>query len=73
MVTVQIKLSVEDIITTLPALDKLEREKLQNALFELQNDLELQQAVDEGLDDIINGRVSNHDAVMTEIKAKYNY
>jgi len=73
MVTVQVKLSVEDIISSLPELDRFELEKLQNALFELQNDLDLQQAVNEGLEDVKNGRVRPHEAVMNGIKAKYNY
>ena len=72
MVTGQAKLSVEDIIESLYDLDNIEREKLQKALFELQNDLELQNAIQEGLDDIKHGRVSSHEAIMKEIKAKYH-
>ncbi len=73
MLTVQVKLSVEDIIASLHNLDNIERTKLQSALSELQNDLDLQEAIREGLDDIKNGRVSSHEAVMKEIKAKYSY
>jgi len=73
MLTVQVKLSVEDIIASLQNLDLEERNKLQNALFELQDDIELEQAIQEGMEDIKNGRVSPHEAVMKEIKAKYNY
>jgi predicted transcriptional regulator len=73
MLTVQVKLSIDDIISSLQNLDINEREKLQNALFELQNDLELQQAIQEGLEDVKNGRVSSHKVVMKEIKSKYNY
>jgi predicted transcriptional regulator len=73
MLTVQVKLSIDDIISSLQNLDINEREKLQNALFELQNDLELEQAIQEGLEDIKNGRVSSHEVVMKEIKSKYNY
>ena len=73
MLTVQVKLSIEDIIASLQNLDNIEREKLQNALFDLQNDLELREAIQEGLDDVKNGRVSSHESVMKEIKQKYNY
>ena len=73
MLTVQVKLNIDDIIASLQNLDNTEREKLQNALFDLQNDLELREAIQEGLDDVKNGRVHSHDAVMKEIKAKYNY
>ena len=73
MLTVQVKLDIEDIIGSLQNLDTNEREKLQNALFELQNDLALEQAVQEGLEDVKHGRVSSHESVMKEIKAKYNY
>ncbi|MDP9077014.1 MAG: hypothetical protein M3O71_06290 [Bacteroidota bacterium] len=73
MVTVQVKLSVEDIIASLSDFDKLELEKLQDALFELRDGVELQAAVDEGLEDIKAGRVSTHESVMNEIKSKYNY
>jgi predicted transcriptional regulator len=73
MLTVQVKLNIDDIIASLQNLDNTEREKLQNALFDLQNDLELREAIQEGLDDVKNGRVHSHDAIMKEIKAKYNY
>ena len=73
MLTVQVKLSIEDIIASLQNLDNVEREKLQNALFDLQNDLELREAIQEGLDDVKNGRVSSHESVVKEIKQKYNY
>jgi predicted transcriptional regulator len=73
MVTLQVKLSVDDIIASLSELESFEREKLQNALFELQDDVELQKAIDEGINDIENGNVRPHEVVMKEIKAKYNY
>jgi predicted transcriptional regulator len=73
MLTVQVKLNIDDVISSLQDLDNYEREKLQNALFELQNDMELREAIQEGLDDIKHGRVSSHESVMAEIKAKYNY
>jgi predicted transcriptional regulator len=73
MLTVQVKLRIEDIIASLQDLNSMEREKLQNALTELQNDIELQDAIQEGLEDIKNGRASPHETVMKEIKAKYNY
>jgi predicted transcriptional regulator len=66
------KLNVDDIIASLPDLDNNERTRLQNALFELQNDLDLKEAIEQGLEDIKNGRVSAHQSVMNEIKAKYN-
>ncbi|MDB4918443.1 hypothetical protein [Mucilaginibacter sp.] len=72
MVTLQVKLSVEDIIASLSDFDNSEIEKLQAALFELKNNLELQVAIDEGLNDVKNGRVSTHESVMSEIKTKYN-
>ena len=66
------KLNIDDIIASLQNLDNNERARLQNALFDLQNDLDLKDAIKEGLDDIKNGRVSSHEAVMKEIKEKYN-
>jgi len=71
MVTLQIKLSIEDIIASLPDLDNEERVKLQRALLELCNEEELEADVNEGLADIENGRSYTHDFVMKEIKAKY--
>lgn len=68
----QHKLSVEDIIASLQDLNNNERSRLQSALFELQSDLDLKQAIHEGLEDVKQGRVSSHEAVMKEIKAKYN-
>jgi len=68
----KIMISVEEIIASLPDLSNSERARLHNALFELQNDLDLKQAIEEGLDDQRNGRVSAHNAVMEEIKATYN-
>ena len=65
------KLNINDIIASLQTLDNNERAQLQNALFELQNDLDLKEAIQENLQDIKNGRVSAHDAVMKEIKATY--
>jgi predicted transcriptional regulator len=72
MQTDKIKLNVEDIIASLQSLDNNERTRLQNALFELQNDLDLKNAIQENLDDIKNGRVSSHESIMKEIKATYN-
>jgi predicted transcriptional regulator len=72
MLTNETKLSIDDIIAALPGLDNSERAKLHNALFELQNDLDLKEAIQEGLEDKKNGRVSSHEAVMAEIKATYN-
>ena len=68
----KIMISVDEIIASLPDLTNNERTRLHNALFELQNDLDLKQAIEEGLDDQKNGRVSVHNAVMDEIKATYN-
>ena len=65
------KISLDDIMASLPTLDNTERTKLQNALFDLQNDLDLHQAISEGLDDMKNGRVSSHDFVMSAIKEKH--
>lgn len=73
MLTVQVKLSIEDIIGSLPNLELNEVEKLQNALADLKNEIAVQQAVNEGLEDIKHGRTTPHDAVMNEIKSKYNY
>jgi hypothetical protein len=73
MLTNNIKLNIDDIISSLQNLDNSERAKLQNALFELQNDLDLKEAIEESLDDIKSGRVSSHEAVMKEIKEKHNY
>lgn len=67
----QEKLNVDNIIASLRSLDNDERAKLQSALFELQSDLDLRDAIEENLDDIKTGRVSSHEAVMKEIKAKY--
>jgi predicted transcriptional regulator len=72
MLTNNIKLNIDDIISSLQNLDNSERAKLQNALFELQNDLDLKDAIQESLDDIKSGRVSSHEAVMKEINAKHN-
>jgi predicted transcriptional regulator len=66
------KLNLDVIIASLQSLDNNERSRLQSALFDLQNDLDLKQAINEGLDDIKNGRVSSHEAVMKEIKEKYS-
>jgi predicted transcriptional regulator len=66
------KLNIDDIIASLQDLDNNERGKLQNALFELQNDLDLKAAIQEGLADVKSGRVSSHESVMKEIKAKHN-
>ena len=66
------KLNIDDIIASLQSLSNNERAKLQSALFDLRNDLDLKEAIKEGLDDIKNGRVSSHEAVMKEIKEKYS-
>ncbi|HZY38083.1 MAG TPA: hypothetical protein VFE53_15615 [Mucilaginibacter sp.] len=71
MLAVQVKLSVEDIIASLDNLDQDEREKLQYALYNLQNDAALDEAIKEACDDIKNGRVHAHEEVMREIKANY--
>jgi hypothetical protein len=68
----QAKLSIDDILASLQCLDNNERSRLQSALVDLQSDLDLKEAIQENLDDIRNGRVSSHDAVMKEIKEKYN-
>lgn len=73
MLTVQVKLSIEDIINSLPNLEAKEIDKLQKAIAEFKNDIALQQAIDEGLEDVKHGRVTPSDIVMNEIKAKYNY
>ena len=67
----QEKLNVDSIIASLRSLDNDERARLQSALFELQSDLDLKDAITENLDDIKTGRVSAHDAVMKEIREKY--
>jgi len=67
----QEKLNVDTIIASLRSLDNDERARLQSALFELQSDLDLKDAITENLDDIKTGRVSAHDAVMKEIREKY--
>ncbi len=67
----QEKLNVDNIIASLRSLDNDERARLQSALFELQSDLDLKNAIEENLDDIKTGRVSAHDAVMKEIREKY--
>ena len=65
----QIELNIDDIIASLQTLDNKERSRLQAALFDLQNDLDLQEVIKENLDDIKSGRVSSHQAVMNEIRA----
>jgi hypothetical protein len=63
----QDKLNIDDIIASLQTLNNSERARLQSALFELQNDLELHAALQQGLDDVRSGRVSSHNSVMKEI------
>jgi hypothetical protein len=63
------KLNIDDIIASLQTLDNKERARLQAALFDLQNDLDLQEVIKENLDDIKSGRVRSHQAVMNEIRA----
>ncbi|HEY8782712.1 MAG TPA: hypothetical protein VIM16_13900 [Mucilaginibacter sp.] len=65
------RLNIDDIIASLQNLDNNERAKLQNALFDLQNDLDLKEAIKEGLEDVKSGRVSSHESIMKEIKEKY--
>jgi len=72
MLTDNMKLDIDQIISSLQNLDNKERARLQNALFELQNDLDLKEAIQEGLADVKSGRVSSHESVMKEIKAKHN-
>jgi len=72
MLAENVKLNIDDIIASLQNLDNNERARLQNALFELQNDLDLKEAIQEGLADVKSGRVSSHASVMKEIKAKHN-
>jgi predicted transcriptional regulator len=62
-------MNINDIIAALHTLNKTERTQLQNALFELQCDLDLKEAIQENLEDIKSGRVRSHEAVMNEIKA----
>ncbi|MCR8557854.1 hypothetical protein KXD93_09390 [Mucilaginibacter sp. BJC16-A38] len=69
MSTTPEKLNIDDIIASLQTLDNHERARLQSALFDLQNDLDLKAVIRENLDDIRSGRVSSHQAVMNEIKA----
>lgn len=72
MLTVQVKLSVEDIIDSLGKLEANERLKLQKALFKLQDDIALQESVNRGLQDVKHGRVTPHAEVMQQLKEKYN-
>jgi predicted transcriptional regulator len=65
-------LNIDDIISSLQDMDSTDRMRLQSALFELQSDLDLKKAINEGLEDIKSGRVSSHDSVMKEIKEKYS-
>jgi len=62
-------MNINDIIAALHTLNKTERTQLQNALFELQCDLDLKEAIQENLEDIKSGRVRSHEAVMNEIRA----
>lgn len=63
------KLNIDDIIASLQSLNNKERARLQAALFDLQNDLDLQEVIKENLDDLKSGRVKAHQAVMNEIRA----
>ena len=49
------KLNIDDIIASLQTLDNHERARLQSALFDLQNDLDLKAVIRENLDDIRSG------------------
>ena len=71
MLTKNLILSFEDIIASIQNLNKIEREKLHSSLFELQTDLDLKEAILQGLEDKRNGRVSSHDEVMRDIRAKH--
>lgn len=50
-------LNIDEIIAALPTLDGNDRMRLQSALFEFQNDLDLREALNENLD-TIKGRVT---------------
>ena len=71
MLTVKVKLSVDDIIEALDDLDQGEKDRLQIALLNLQYDNELLDALEEAKEDARTGRVEPHDEVMKEIRAKY--
>jgi hypothetical protein len=71
MLSENVKLSFEDIIASLHNLNKVERIRLQTTLFELQSDLDLKEAILEGLADKRSGRVSSHDEILREIRAKH--
>ena len=71
MLTVKVKLSVDDIIEALDDLDQGEKDRLQIALLNLQYDNELLDALEEAKEDARAGRVEPHDEVMKEIRAKY--
>jgi predicted transcriptional regulator len=73
MLTVQVKLSVDDIIDSLEKLSADEREKLKNALADLKEGAALQASVNRGLDDVKNGRIIPHAEVMEELKARYKF
>jgi predicted transcriptional regulator len=62
-------MNIDDIINMLSTLNKADRLRLQTALFELQCDFDLKEAIQENLADRKSGRVSAHEAVMNEIKA----
>ncbi|HEY8929357.1 MAG TPA: hypothetical protein VIM55_09215 [Mucilaginibacter sp.] len=49
-------LNIDEIIAALPTLDGNDRMRLQSALFEFQNDIDLREALNENLD-TIKGRV----------------
>ena len=71
MLIFQIKLSVDDIIASLASLNHDEREKLQYALYDLQNNAGLDEAIKEAREDVRNGKLHSHEDVTREIKAKY--
>lgn len=71
MLTVKVKLSIDDIIGALDDLDQTEKDRLQMALLNLQYDGELLEALKEAQEDVRAGRVEPHDEVMREMRAKY--
>lgn len=73
MLTVQVKLNIDDVISSLRDLSEDELEKLRYALYDLEESQALENAITEGLNDVAAGRTHAHHAVMDEIKAKYNF
>jgi hypothetical protein len=71
MLTENLKVSFEDIVSSLQNLNTIERIKLQNSLFELQTDLELKEAILEGLQNKRNNQVSTQEDIASEIRSKF--